>query len=88
MNEKMIITMTDAYITSYMRAMEKTRNPNIATQAAMGVCMVIGNQMSQQQKEQNPLGMILAAALSAAQKGGDGEDGEDGEPDPGPQEKP
>lgn len=87
MNENTINMMTDAYLTSYMRALEKTKNPNLAIQAAMAVCTVLGTQMQSHQQEQNPLGMLLAAAFSAAQRGGEGEDGEDGKPNPGPQEK-
>ena len=45
MNENNIKTLTDAYLISYMRAMEKTKNPNIAVGAAMTICTVLGNQM-------------------------------------------
>ena len=83
MTENNIKTMTDAYLISYMRAMEKTKNPNIAVGAAMAVCTVLGNQMqneAQRAAEQNPIGALMAAILNGA---AGKEEGEDDEPEPG-----
>lgn len=83
MTENNIKTLTDAYLISYMRAMEKTKNPNIAVGAAMAICTVLGNQMqndAQRAAEQNPIGALMAAILNGA---AGKEEGADDEPEPG-----
>lgn len=87
MNEEQIVEMTDAYITSYMRAMEKTKNPNLAVQAAMSVCMVLSTRPQKQEPQEadNPFNLLLAMALSGMKRDGESEPEE---PDPGAEGRP
>ena len=41
---------TDAYLESYLRALDKTHNPDLAIQTAMGVTMVLTNRSSQRSR--------------------------------------
>lgn len=71
MNENKIIDMTDAYLASYMRAIEKTRNPNIATQAAIGVIFVLANAPQGQSSAEMGgafLGALFAGLRNAQEK--------------------
>ena len=50
---------TDAYLESYLRALDKTHNPDLAIQTAMGVTMVLRtidaqNEPKQPAQPQNP----------------------------------
>ena len=67
MNDNQIIAMTDVYLVSYMRAMEKTKNPNIAVQAAMAVCSVVANQ-PKNEPETIPWAAMLMEALKNIKK--------------------
>ena len=63
---------TDAYLESYMRALDKTHNPDLAVQTAMGVTMVLrtidaNNQPKQQEENQNnPFAALLGAMIQNA----------------------
>lgn len=83
MSEEKIVEMTDAYITSYTRALEKTKNPNLAIQVAMGVCAILQSQPPKQEPQaagMDPMGLFLAMALSGMKTGG-----EAGQEDPDPE---
>lgn len=43
---------TDAYLESYLRALDKTHNPGMAIQTAMGVTMVLRMIDAQNQQEE------------------------------------
>ena len=63
---------TDAYLESYMRALDKTHNPDLAIQTAMGVTMVLRTIDVQnapkepEQQEINPAAMLFAAMFQGA----------------------
>lgn len=63
---------TDAYLESYMRALDKTHNPDLAVQTAMGVTMVLrtidaNNQPKQQEGNQNnPFAALFGAMIQNA----------------------
>lgn len=64
---------TDVYLKSYMRAMERTRNPDLATQTAMGVTMalIIANEPNKSKlkpdpQQFNPVDAFFAAILQGA----------------------
>lgn len=63
---------TDAYLESYMRALDKTHNPDLAVQTAMGVTMVLrtidaNNQPKQQEENQNnPFAALFGAMIQNA----------------------
>lgn len=87
MNENEIIEMTDAYLTSYMRALEKTKNPGLVAQAAMSVCAVLSTRPQKQEPQEagNPFDLLLAMVLSGLKRAGESEP--EG-PDPGPEGRP
>lgn len=55
---------TDAYLESYLRALDKTHNPDLAIQTAMGVTMVL--RMIDAQNEPKQPQINLMAALFGA----------------------
>lgn len=58
---------TDAYLESYMRSLEKTHNPDLAIQTAMGVTMVLRTiDVQNAPKEPEKQAINPAAALFAA----------------------
>lgn len=63
---------TDAYLESYMRALDKTHNPDLAIQTAMGVTMVLRTIDMQnapkepEQQEINPAATLFAAMFQGA----------------------
>ena len=63
---------TDAYLESYLRALDKTHNPDLAIQTAMGVTMVLrtidaNNQPKQQEENQNnPFAALFGAMIQNA----------------------
>lgn len=59
---------TDAYLESYLRALDKTHNPDLAIQTAMGVTMVLRTIDAQNEPKQPAQPQInpLAAALFGA----------------------
>lgn len=63
---------TDAYLESYMRALDKTHNPDLAIQTAMGVTMVLRTidvQNAPKEPEQqaiNPAAALFAAMFQGA----------------------
>ena len=59
--------MTESYLKSYNKALEMTKNPNLAAQTAMAVLMI--EQMSSQQKAQaNPLAALLMTTVNDLKK--------------------
>lgn len=66
--------LTDAYLEAYLKAMEKTKNADLAIQVAMGVCLTLNlahqSNLRAQMKD-NPMS-VLAAALMAQIKTGEG----------------
>lgn len=60
---------TDIYVESYMRALEKVHNPDLAVQAAMGIVTVLRTldqqqeEVQQQKNAMNPLATSLFTAL-------------------------
>ena len=59
--------MTEIYLKSYNKALEMTKNPNLAAQTAMAVLMI--EQMSSQQKAQaNPLAALLMTTVNDLKK--------------------
>lgn len=66
---------TDAYLESYLRALDKTHNPDLAIQTAMGVTMVLRMIDAQNEPKQpaqpqiNPMAALFGAMMQqAAQK--------------------
>ncbi len=59
---------TDAYLESYLRALDKTHNPDLAIQTAMGVTMVLRTIDAQNEPKQPAQPQInpMAAALFGA----------------------
>ena len=63
---------TDAYLESYMRALDKTHNPDLAVQTAMGVTITIvtadnNNKPKQQEENQNnPFAALFGAMIQNA----------------------
>lgn len=62
---------TDIYTESYMRALERTHNPDLAVQTAMGVLMTIrmvDNQAQPKQPEPqiNPMAALFGAMIHGA----------------------
>lgn len=73
-----IKTMTDAYLEAYLRAMEKTGNQYLSTQAAFSVCTMLNQAQqneAQMQMQSNPMGDLLAALMR--QITGDGQEGDE-----------
>jgi len=64
MNQNKVTNLTDVYLTAYMRALEKTRNEQLAVTVAMGVTAVIN--LQQPAEKENPLQYILGAMIQAA----------------------
>lgn len=61
---------TDTYLEAYLRAMEKTHNPDLAVQVAIGVtsaiALVLGNQETKKPEPQpQPQGINPGALLAA-----------------------
>lgn len=60
---------TDAYLESYLRALEKTHNPDLAIQTAMGVTMVLRTIDAQNEPKQtaqpqiNPMAALFGAMM-------------------------
>ena len=79
---------TDAYLESYMRALDKTHNPDLAIQTAMGVTMVLRTidvQNATKEPEQqtiNPAAAIFAAMFQGAMQQNQNQDPERQEGDP------
>lgn len=64
---------TDAYLESYLRALDKTHNPDLAIQTAMGVTMVLRmidaqNEPKQPAQPQNPMAALFGAMMQQAAK--------------------
>lgn len=62
---------TDAYLESYLRALDKTHNPDLAIQTAMGVAMVlrmIDAQNEPKQPQINPMAALFGAMMQQAAK--------------------
>ena len=66
---------TDAYLESYLRALDKTHNPDLAIQTAMGVTMVLRMIDAQNEPKQpaqpqaqgiNPAALLAAMFVNAA----------------------
>lgn len=67
MDEQMVKNATHIYLISYMEALEKVKNPNLAVQCAMAVTTVLVNR-PQAQQGMNPLGAFFAAMMKEATK--------------------
>lgn len=50
---------TDAYLESYLRALDKTHNPDLAIQTAMGVTMVLRMIDAQNEPKINPMAALF-----------------------------
>lgn len=60
---------TDAYLESYLRALDKTHNPDLAIQTAMGITMVlrmIDAQNEPKQPQINPMAALFGAMMQQA----------------------
>ncbi len=63
---------TDAYLESYLRALDKTHNPDLAIQTAMGVTMVLRMIDAQNEPKQpaqpqiNPMAALFGAMMQQA----------------------
>lgn len=63
---------TDAYLESYLRALDKTHNPDLAIQTAMGVTMVLRTIDAQNEPKQpaqpqiNPMAALFGAMMQQA----------------------
>lgn len=63
---------TDAYLESYMRALDKTHNPDLAIQTAMGVTMVLRMIDAQNEPKQpaqpqiNPMAALFGSMIQNA----------------------
>lgn len=64
---------TDAYLESYLRALDKTHNPDLAIQTAMGVTMVLRMIDAQNEPKQpaqpqiNPMAALFGAMIMMQQ---------------------
>ena len=64
--------LTDAYLESYLRALDKTHNPDLAIQTAMGVTMVLRMIDAQNEPKQpaqpqiNPMAALFGAMMQQA----------------------
>ena len=63
MSKELIEDVTQVYLQAYNIALNKTRNPNLATQCATGVTMVLAN-MVIQKPQNDPMGMLIATIMS------------------------
>lgn len=65
---------TDAYLESYLRALDKTHNPDLAIQTAMGVTMVLRMIDAQNEPKQpaqpqiNPMAALFGAMMQQRQR--------------------
>lgn len=59
---------TDAYLESYLRALDKTHNPDLAIQTAMGVTMVLRMIDAQNEPKINPMAALFGAMMQQAAK--------------------
>ena len=60
---------TDAYLESYLRALDKTHNPDLAIQTAMGVTIDAQNEPKQPAQPQiNPMAALFGAMMQQAAK--------------------
>lgn len=68
--------LSECYIIAYNKALELTKNPNIAIGAAMAVTNVIANQSKMQnQSVGNPLtDLLMAAMMNNKKKDGDNDE--------------
>ena len=57
--------LTQAYIQSYLLAMNELHNPQLSIQVAMGVTMIVGQmiQNPSQRFEGNPFGVLFSAIM-------------------------
>lgn len=74
---------TDAYLESYLRALDKTHNPDLAIQTAMGVTMALRTIDAQNEPKQpaqpqiNPMAALFGAMMQqAAQNRQEAEEGD------------
>lgn len=69
MNKTSIHEYTDIYLEAYLRAMEKTHNPDLAVQVAMGVTFAVTNTLETQkpkaESQPQPQGINPGALLAA-----------------------
>ena len=56
---------TDAYLESYLRALDKTHNPDLAIQTAMGVTMVL-RMIDAQNEPKQPAQPLFGAMMQQA----------------------
>ena len=70
----LIWSIFDAYLESYLRALDKTHNPDLAIQTAMGVTMVLRTIDAQNEPKQpaqpqiNPMAALFGAMMQQAAK--------------------
>lgn len=59
---------TDAYLESYLRALDKTHNPDLAIQTAMGVTMVLRmiDAQNEPKPQINPMAALFGAMMQQA----------------------
>lgn len=63
---------TDIYVESYMRALEKVHNPDLAVQAAMGIVTVLRTLEQQQEevrKQENVMNPLTDSLFTALYRG-------------------
>lgn len=63
-----IENLTQVYLCSYNTALEETKNPNLAAQAATSIIMVVFMVEQNQQPKINPFQLLAAALHQQAQK--------------------
>lgn len=77
---------TDAYLESYLRALDKTHNPDLAIQTAMGVTMVLRTIDAQNEPKQpaqpqiNPLAALFGAMTQQAVQNQQDPERQEGDP--------
>lgn len=77
---------TDAYLESYLRTLDKTHNPNLAIQTAMGVTMVLRMIDAQNKPKQpaqpqiNPMAALFGAMMQQAVQNQQDPERQEGDP--------
>lgn len=59
---------TDIYVESYMRALERVHNPDLAIQTAMGIVTVLrtlDQQQEERQQQENAMNPLTSSLLTA-----------------------
>lgn len=72
MDEQFITNLTDVWLCAYLRALEKTKNENLAQVAAFSIATNIAQTMENRrmnmQRENNPMAALMAAVMGNVQR--------------------